>query len=236
MKSFFSALFGAALALIGAGQIAKAADAAPDPNQGPIYVTTYYEVSPGTTAQALGMLKDYRDAARKEQGATSSDLLQELGMPSRFVVNEVWRNWAAYDAHTKATARTQLHLKMLPIQYGPPDARTHTGHFVAPVKGPATANSVVIMSHLDVTPNVLPKLIELMKPLSEGTVKDPGMLTYEIVRQAPGTGNHFRLYEVWASERAWDAHNLAAHTQEFRNELAPLLGTPYDQRKYSIVN
>ena len=43
MKSFFSALFGAALALIGAGQIAKAADAAPDPNQGPIYVTTYYE-------------------------------------------------------------------------------------------------------------------------------------------------------------------------------------------------
>jgi quinol monooxygenase YgiN len=44
------------------------------------------------------------------------------------------------------------------------------------------------------------------------------------------------LFEIWASDRAFDAHNLAAHTQGFRNELAPLLGTPYDQRKYTPLN
>jgi quinol monooxygenase YgiN len=75
-----------------------------------------------------------------------------------------------------------------------------------------------------------------MKPLSDGSVKEQGMTKYQILRQAPGTGNHFRVFEVWASEQAWDAHNLAAHTQTFRNELAPLLGTPYDQRKYTVVN
>jgi quinol monooxygenase YgiN len=92
------------------------------------------------------------------------------------------------------------------------------------------------MSHLDVTPNVLPQLLDIMKPLSEGSAKDAGMQTYQILRQAPGTGNHFRLFEIWASERAFDAHNLAAHTQSFRNDLAPMLGTPYDQRKYVPVN
>src|SRR6266566_931952 len=234
MRAFLNALF-CALVLAGVVQTADAADA-PPPTQGPVYVTTFFEVTPGKTAAAKAMLREYRDAARKEPGIMSSDLLEEVGMASRFATNEVWRDWAAYDAHVKASPRGQLNIKMLPIQYGPPDARPHLGHFIAPEMGAPTANSVVILSHLDVTPPAIPKLLEIMKPLSEGTVKDPGMTKYQILRQAPGTGNHFRLYEVWASERAWDAHNLAAHTQEFRNELAPLLGTPYDQRKYTLVN
>jgi quinol monooxygenase YgiN len=234
MRSLLNALF-CALALAGFVQAANAAEA-PPPTQGPIYVTTFFEVTPGNTAPAVAMLKEYRDAARKEPGIMSSDILQEVGMTSRFATNEVWRDWAAYDAHLKASPRGQLTIKMLPIQYGPPDVRPHLGHFLAPDMGAPTANSVVILSHLDVTPPAIPKLLEIMKPLSEGTVKDPGMTKYQILRQAPGIGNHFRLYEVWASERAWDAHNLSAHAQEFRNELAPLLGTPYDQRKYTIVN
>jgi len=234
MRSFLNALF-CAFALAGFVQTAHAAEA-PPPTQGPVYVTTFFEVTPGNTAPAVAMLKEYREAARKEPGIMSSDILQEVGMTSRFAANEVWRDWAAYDAHVKAAPRGQLFIKMLPIQYGPPDARPHLGHFLAPEMGAPTANSVVILSHLDVTPPAIPKLLEIMKPLSEGTVKDPGMTKYQILRQAPGVGNHFRLYEVWASERAWDAHNLSAHAQEFRNELAPLLGTPYDQRKYTIVN
>jgi quinol monooxygenase YgiN len=49
-------------------------------------------------------------------------------------------------------------------------------------------------------------------------------------------GNHFRLFEVWTNEKAWEDHNMAAHTQTFRTKLAPLLGTPYDQRKYTRLN
>jgi len=234
MKSFLNLLI-CALAVLGIAPMAYAADAAPPPTQGPVYTMTYFEVNPGATAQALGILKEYRDAARMEGGATSVQIFQEAATPSRFVTSEVWRDWAAYDAHTKATARGRLYLRILPMQYGPPDARTHLAHFSAPQIAP-TANSVYVISHLDVTPNAIPRLLELMKPLTEGTPRDPGMQSYQILRQAPGTGNHFRLFELWASDRAWDAHNLAAHTQEFRNELAPLLGTPYDQRKYTLVN
>ncbi len=234
MRSLLKMLF-CALALAGFVQAANAADA-PPPTQGPIYVTTFFEVTPGKTAMARTMLKDYRDAARKEPGIMSSDILAEVGATSRFATNEVWRDWAAYDAHVKAGPRDQLYTKMLPIQFGPPDARQHLSHFVGPDMGAPTGNSVIILSHLDVTPPAIPKLLEIMKPLSEGTVKEQGMTRYQILRQAPGIGNHFRLFEVWASERAWDAHNLAAHTQAFRNDLAVLLGTPYDQRKYTVVN
>jgi quinol monooxygenase YgiN len=230
MKAFFSMLF-CALAVLGFAQAAHAVEA-----QGAIYVTTFIEVTPGSTAQTATMLKEYRDAARKEPGIMAADIYQEAGTPSRFVTNEVWRDMGAYEAHSKANARAQLFQKLRPIQYGPPDARTHIGHYIAPGGGAATGNSIVIMSHLDVTPNVLPQLLDIMKPLSEGSAKDAGMQTYQILRQAPGTGNHFRLFEIWASERAFDAHNLAAHTQSFRNDLAPMLGTPYDQRKYVPVN
>ncbi len=235
MKSFFTALIGAFLLLCGANELAKAA-AADISAEGQIYATTFVEVTPGATAQALAMLKEYRDATRREPGVMTADVYQEMTTPSRFVANEVWRDLAAYEAHAKAAARTQLFQKLLPIQYGPPDPRTHIGYFVAPSGGAPSANSVFVLSHLDVTPPALPKLFELMKPLSEGSAKDPGMLTYDILRQAPGTGNHFRLFEIWANERAFDAHNLAGHTQAFRKELAQYLGTPYDQRRYSVVN
>lgn len=231
MKALFSLLF-CAFAVLGVTQSANAAEAV---IQGAIYTTTFVEVSGGATAQAATMMKDYRDASRKEPGATSIEVYQEATTPSRFVSNELWKDMAAYEAHAKAAATMQLSQKLRPIQYGPSDSRTHIGYYIAPGGAPATANSIVILSHLDVTPNVLPKLMEIMKPLSEGSAKDAGMQTYQILRQTAGAGNHFRLFEVWASDRAFDAHNLAAHTQGFRDELYPLLGTPYDQRKYVPV-
>ena len=146
-----------ALAVLGLTQAANAADAVAA--QGPIYTTTFIEVSPGAIAQTVAMLKEYREAARKEPGMMVADLYQEMATPSRFVTNEVWRDLAAYDAHAKATPRTQLFLRLLPIQYGPPDARTHIGYFIAPGGGAPTANSIIIMSHLDVTPNALAEIV-----------------------------------------------------------------------------
>ena len=235
MKSFLSMAFAVALAFAGA-TAARAGEAAPPPpDQGPIYVTTYFEVAPPNGAQALANLKEYRGAARGEPGVMKSDILQEAGMPSRFVTNEIWKDWAAYDAHLMAPARSRLMGQMSAILWGPPDTRTHLAHAAVEGQG-APANGVVILSHLDVTPNFIPRLLEMMAPLVEGSTKDPGMERYQILRQAPGTGNHFRVYEVWANEKDWEAHNAQAHTKKFRDDLVRFLGTPYDQRRYNIVN
>ena len=99
------------------------------------------------------MLKEYRGAARKEPGVTISDLLCRRPVtPSRFIVNEVWRNWAAYDAHAKAAPRAQLYAKIMPIQYGPPDrAPISAIPSRRPAARPARTASIIV-SHLDVTP------------------------------------------------------------------------------------
>jgi quinol monooxygenase YgiN len=47
-----------------------------------------------------------------------------------------------------------------------------------------------------------------------------------------GRPNHFTLEEGWASHLAFDAHQAAAPTRQFRDKLTPMLGALYDQRIY----
>jgi quinol monooxygenase YgiN len=235
MKHLLGLFFRAVLAVASSAVPIRAADVTP-PNQGPVYVTTFFEVTPGAAIDTAVYLKLYRNAARKEPGVLSADVYQEAGWPSRFITFDVWNDWSSYGEHTKNVAIVELFRKLRPYQFGPPDVRTHLMHFDALDTVTPGPNSVIILSHLDVTPNVLPKLIEIMKPLSEGTLKDRGMQKFQIIRQAPGTGNHFRLFEIWTSACDWNAHNFAAHTEEFRTELAPILGTPYDQRRYQVLD
>ena len=239
MKPLFGALV-CLLAILSMGRITEAADIAPAVNEEPVYVTTFIEVMPPAAAQAATVLRAYREAARKEQGALQTEVYQEVGTPSRFVAKELWQTPQAFDSHMKAAANAELFDRLRPIQYGPPDVRTHILYFPATADavgsaGNPPANSVFILSHLDVTPPQVPTLLELMKPLAENSIKEAGVRTYEILRQGP-RGNHFRLFEVWASEKAWEDHNLASHTQTFRNKVEPFLGTPYDQRKYIVLN
>jgi quinol monooxygenase YgiN len=233
MKSLFAAVFGASLVFAAATE-ARAGEATPAP-MGPIYVTGYVEVVPTATAQMIDIVKQYRDAAKAEPGAMTVEVYQELGMPSRLVTREIWADQAAADVHSKAASTATLLGKLKPIQYGPTDFRAHDA-YINEGRGGASPAPVVIVSHLDVTPNVLPQLLAAMKPLGEGTAKENGLVTYQILRQTVGARNHFRLFEIWSSEQAWEAHNLAAHTQTFRDGLYPMLGTPYDQRKYQLVN
>jgi quinol monooxygenase YgiN len=232
MKSLLSVLACAALAVMGATFAATAGDA---PQAGPIHVTSFFEVNPNSVTQAVGMLKQYRDAVKAEPGSTSVQVYQEVGAPFRFVSMEVWQDMAAFQTHTKAGSTTGVAERMKSVEYGPPDTRPHAVHFAAPEKA-AGAGSITIISHLDVPPNGIPQLLELMKPFSEAVSKQPGMQAYRIIRQTQGAGNHFRSYEVWASEKDWEAHNIAKYSQDYRTGMAPLLGTPYDQRKYTIVN
>jgi len=205
-------------------------------NQGPVYVTTFFEVTPGAITDTAAHLTAYRYTVSKESGILSVHVYQEVGWRSRFVTLDVWTDWASYNEHAKGAARGEFFQKLSRSQFGPPDVRTHLMYFGAPDAGPPHRGSVIVIGHLDVLPSNLPKLLEIMQTLSEGTATDSGLQKFQIIRQAPGTGNHFRLLEIWASQHDWEAHNMAAHTKDFRAELAPMLGTPYDQRHYRVLD
>jgi quinol monooxygenase YgiN len=202
---------------------------------GPIYTMTYVEVVPSAKAQALAMLKEYRDASRKEPGAMFADIYQEDGQSHRFVVSEIWQNRGAVEAHSKGAGATGLIQKMKPIETGPLDMRIHQAHSVTPPRAP-NAGDVVIISHIDVAGGNTQNLINAFAPLWEGSRKEAGMVRFEILDEVPAHVNHFRSFEEWANLAAFEAHNRSAHAQAYRALVQQWLGTPYDQRIYRLVN
>jgi quinol monooxygenase YgiN len=42
--------------------------------------------------------------------------------------------------------------------------------------------------------------------------------------------------EVFANQQAFDAHVSAQHTVDFRNDIQPFIGAPYDERLYQFAN
>jgi quinol monooxygenase YgiN len=73
-----------------------------------IYGVTSVDVAPSATSQGIALLKQYRDAARKQPGNQGVTLLQEEGWPNRFVIYEAWTDQSAYDANEKAAHTAEL--------------------------------------------------------------------------------------------------------------------------------
>src|SRR5262245_54167100 len=84
--------------------LASAANAQAPAPAGPLHIATYVEVAPASAAAGAKLLRDYRDAARKEPGNQRVEVAQEMGRKNRFVVLEIWQDQAAFDAHRKAAA------------------------------------------------------------------------------------------------------------------------------------
>lgn len=202
---------------------------------GPTYLFDYVEVVPSAAAQAVNALKEYRDAARKEPGAVQIDLYQEKGQTQRFVVEEIWQNRSIAQEHGKSAASTALVRTLKPIELGPPDVRVHQIHMATPPKAP-NPNNTILISHVDVAGNNTLNLIKQLNLLWDSSRNESGMMRYEILDEVPLHSNHFRIVEEWTNPAVWEAHDRAPQSQAYRDAILTMLGTPYDQRFYTVVN
>ena len=196
---------------------------------------THIEVSPEATAMALTAMKAYRQASLKETGAITVDIFQETGHPSRFIISEVWRDHQTFVARANSPTGPELFAKVKPVEFRPPDVRIHFLYAGTPYKAPAPGN-IVVISHLDVCCGGMPVLQAAMQSMADAAIKERGMVRYEVLDQLPPRANHARLYEEWASERDWVAHNLSQPVRDAFSNLQEYLGTPYDQRVYRLAN
>jgi quinol monooxygenase YgiN len=201
---------------------------------GPRYIVTYVEVAPASEAQAITLLKGYRDSARRNEGNVKAEVLQRNERPGHFVVIEEWRDDASWKNHRQSAHATQFQEKLKPLRVAPYDERMHTAHAVGTAPA-APANAVLTVTHVDVVPPGHIQVREMLKTLADGSRKDSGNLRFDVlqgVRQ-----NHFTVLEAWRDGRAYEAHLSAAHTKTFREELQPRAtdGAPYDERLYRLM-
>lgn len=194
--------------------------------EGSVYVATYVEVLPAASNDGAALLKQYRDAARKEAGNQRMELVQETGRPTRFILLAVWVDQKAYKAASLDSLKSHL--------AAPPDERTHSGMAVAG-RDALRAGPVVVATHVDVPGNLKDAVLPILRDIAEASRKDAGNLRYEVLQQG-NRPNHFTVVEAWTDQKAYEAHVAAAHTRQFRGKLGPMVGALYDERLYRPVD
>jgi quinol monooxygenase YgiN len=65
-------------------------------------VVMHIDFVPRRAPEGLIALHQYELDSRKDDGNARVEVLQELAQPNHFIVEEVWRNRAAFDAHLGA--------------------------------------------------------------------------------------------------------------------------------------
>ncbi len=103
----------------------------------------------------------------------------------------------------------------------------------APSASPADA-AVYVVAHIDVTPPAADAALPLLEAYALACRQVPGAQRFEVLREA-GRPNHFTLVEVWKSEAARQANEATAATRRFREQLYPLLGSPFDERLQQLA-
>jgi quinol monooxygenase YgiN len=232
-RALLGAAMFASLTITGAhGQAPPPAPpAVPD---GPRYVVTYVDVMATKKNDGAALVRQFRDASRKEAGNLRMEAGQRIGQPNQFVVLEAWKDQASFDAHAKGAAATQFHDKLKAIQNAPYDERVNFPLSVGPLPA-SLGGAVIAVTHVDVIPPQRENGTNLVKQLAEDSRKDDGNLRFEAVTQT-NRQNHFTVVEAWKNRNAADAHSMNAKTRAFREQLAPAGGALYDERFYEALN
>lgn len=100
--------------------------------------------------------------------------------------------------------------------------------------GKEPAGAVYVVTHVDLTPNFAKEGEKVLQQFAVESRKEPGNVRFELLIQDSRV-NHFTIVEVWRSRQAFEAHEGAEHTKQFRDKLQPMLGSPFDERLHSLV-
>jgi quinol monooxygenase YgiN len=207
-----------------------------------VYAVTYIDISTDWVAQAVGLLKQYRDEARKEPGNLEFLVLEETDRPNRFAIIEGWKDNAAFNAHAKGANASKLDFILEAIRNAPTDR--HMVHdFASAPSRPAANNALYMVEHVDFLggdPSIAEAAQPLMKTLAAATQKEPGALRYDVLQQPPPRVNHYEVIGVWTDMKAFDAHEAAPHTRQFRAATtlpaSPGRANLMDQRLYKVLD
>lgn len=91
-----------------------------------------------------------------------------------------------------------------------------------------------VVTHVDLTPDNTAGGTKLLQQFANESRKDPGVVRFELLQDS-ARPNHFTVVEVWTNSKAFEGHERADHTKQFREKLQPMLGSPFDERLHHIM-
>ena len=217
--------------LVMLASLAAVAPARAEEKAAAAYMVSYIEVVPAQTGQAAALLRQLVGASLAEPGAVRFEVLQRTSPSHHFLILEIWKDQPAFDAHVAAAHTGQFRDKLRPLLMAPVDDRPSIPTYIAPLPSVHPRSAGYVVTHVDVPPAAREKIMAPLQTLAELSRKETGNLRFDVLQQKT-RANHFTVVEVWRDPKAADAHELNAHTRQFRATLVPLTGALYDQRWY----
>jgi quinol monooxygenase YgiN len=222
-----------AMAMLPMATASARAEAAADET---VYIVSYIDAAPASAArnQTAALLRQLAETSRRDQGNLRFEVLQRTVPANQFMILETWKDQAALDAHNNTGHTKTFRERVMPHLISPIDDRNLRPFAVAPVPTARVPNALYVVTHVDVPPASREKIEGPLQALAEASRKETGVLRFDVVQQKNRI-NHFKVIETWRDQRSNDAHEVAAHTKEFRNVLGPMTGALYDQRWYKAL-
>jgi quinol monooxygenase YgiN len=96
--------------------------------------------------------------------------------------------------------------------------------------------NVYVVTHVDLAANGerLAAATKVLREFAAESRHDPGNIRFELLVQ-DGRLNHFTIVEVWQTREAFEAHSSADHTRRFREQIQPVMGSPFDERLHALL-
>jgi quinol monooxygenase YgiN len=104
-----------------------------------------------------------------------------------------------------------------------------------PLQGPVNPSPLYVVTFIDLMPPGTEAGTAAIKQYVLDTRKDAGIERCEAIAQIAGRANHLAVIEVWKDAGAFEKHETAVHTLDYRAKMAPLIGAPFDQREHFLV-
>ena len=230
MRRAFPALLAAVVVGLPAGTSGQQASSTA------LHVVSYVEVAPGAERAATGLLRQYRDASRRDHGSLRMDVLQQSGRPDHFVVLESWQDKDAWTAHG-AAAHTKQFAAELPLQLvSPVDQRCSTAWPLPParpdrrchLRGDARRHdSRAVPVRRAMRSGLLKRLAESSrKGRRQPPIRRPGRATDGITS---------RLSKRGGISAPWTRTRRPCTPSSTREQLQPLAGSPLDERVFTVL-
>jgi quinol monooxygenase YgiN len=99
---------------------------------------------------------------------------------------------------------------------------------------PGAHDRIYVVTHVDIVPPNTVTGTKLVQQYVADSRKDKGIVEIEASAQISRL-NHISIVEVWQNQKAFDEHVAAAHTRQFRQQIDPMLGSPYDERLHQLL-
>jgi len=201
------------------------------------YVVVYVEFKPADAKAGGRVLDDLASQGLASVGVIRFDVLQQVDRRNFFALFEIWSSAQTFAAFESSPATQAIFTRLAPLLEAPLDERD--GNLLAgtvnPRSGHAESRQIFVITHVDIDPQFVGQALPALDTFVSDSASDPGVQTFALLSQSPTT-NHFQLIEVFANQQAFDAHVSTQHTLDFRNDIQPFIGAPYDERLYQFAN